>query len=194
MIEKISKNHQKLNDSVFKKNETISNLWNDNFERLDRKIRDKKIWKQDEIFDAISDDKIDKFFSSYNQFDKYGYCVTKEKSSLIYSGHVLLDWEVSWKLHSDFREAFDNSIRCLVGEELFERMRIFFEEKDYLLSNTYKRFDSDPFLDDDFQIITLWDNTVAQFIERRNDFNNVEFHYIVYPNRIFKFVRELLNR
>ena len=161
----------------------------DNFEKLDRKIKDKKVWMQDGVFDAIWNEKIDKFFGTYKQFDEF--LVTKNKNSLIYSGHVLLDWEVSWKLHSDFREAFENSIKWIVGEEIFERMRVFFEEQDYLLSNTYKRFDSDPFLDDEFQTITLWDNTVAQFIEKRNSFNNVEFHYIIYPNRIFRFIDKL---
>lgn len=161
----------------------------ENFEELDKKIRGKKVWNQDEIFDAIWNEKIDKFFENYKKFDKY--LVTKNKSALIYSQHILLDWEVSWKLHSDFREAFENSIKWIVGEEIFERMRVFFEEQDYLLSNTYKRFDSDPFLDDEFQTITLWDNTIAQFIEKRNSFNNVEFHYIIYPNRIFSFIDKL---
>ena len=158
-------------------------------ERLDRDIKSKIIWKQDEVFDVIWNDKIDKFFDNYKQFHEY--LVTKNKSVLIYSGHVFLDAEVSWKLHCDFREAFENSIKWIVGEEIFERMAIFFEEQDYLLSNIYKRFDSDPFLDDEFQTITLWDNTVAQFIEKRNNFNNVEFHYIVYPNRIFRFIDNL---
>jgi len=163
----------------------------DNFEKLDRQIRGKnrKTWKNDEIFSTISNDKIDKFFDNYKQFDEF--LVTKNKSALIYSGHVLLDWEVSWKLHSDFYEAFKDSIKWIVGENIFERMRFFFEEKDYLLSNEHKRFDSDPFLDDNFQTITLWDNTVAQFIERRNSFNNVEFHYIIYPERILSFLDKL---
>jgi len=161
----------------------------DNFEKLDRDIKSKKIWKQDEVFDAIWNEKINKFFDSYKQFDEY--LVTKDKSALIYSWHVFLDAEVSWKLHSDFREAFENSIKLIVGEEIFERMRVFFEEQDYLLSNTYKRFDSDPFLDDNFQTITLWDNTVVQLIEKRNNFNNVEFHYIIYPKRIFRFIDKL---
>jgi hypothetical protein len=34
-------------------------------------------------------------------------------------------------------------------------MRIFLEEKDYLLSYEHKRLDSDPFLDDKFQTIVL---------------------------------------
>jgi hypothetical protein len=151
----------------------------------------RNIWKQDEIFDTISNDKIDKFFENYQQFDELGLYVTKEKSSLIYSGHVLLDWEVSGKLYSDFYDAFLSSIKSIVGEDLFIRMWTFFEEKDYLLSNEHKRFDSDPYLDDKFQTILLWDDTIAQFIERRNTFNNVEFHYIVYPNRIFKFIDKL---
>jgi hypothetical protein len=58
-------------------------------------------------------------------------------------------------------------------------------------------------LDDKFQTIVLWNNTVAQFfenkiiaqlVERRNNFNNVEFHYIIYPNRIFKFINNLCNK
>ena len=159
------------------------------FEELDRKIRDKKVWKQDEIFDVIWNEKIDKFFENYKQFDEF--LVTKDKSSLIYSGHILLDGEVSWKFHCDFREAFENSIKGIVGEEIFERMRVFFKEQDYLLSNIYKKFDSDPFLNDNFRNITLWDKTIAQFIERRNNFNNVESHYIVYPNRIFRFIDNL---
>lgn len=161
----------------------------ESFEELDRKIRDRKIWEQDEIFDVIWNDKIDKFFENYKQFGEY--LVTKNKSALIYAGHIFLDAEHSWKLHSDFREAFENSIKWIVWEDTFERMRVFFEEQDYLLSNTYKRFDSDPFLDDEFQTITLWDNTVAQFIEKRNSFNNIEFHYIIYPNRIFGFIDKL---
>ena len=115
-----------------------------------------KIWEQDEIFDTISNDKIDKFFDNYKQFNEYKLCITKEKNSLIYSGHVLLDWEVSWKLYSDFYDAFLNSIKSIVGENIFERMWVFFEEKDYLLSNEHKRFDSDPFLDDKFQVILLY--------------------------------------
>ena len=102
-------------------------------ERLDRDIKSKIIWKQDEVFDVIWNDKMDKFFDNYKQFDEY--LVTKNKSVLIYSGHVFLDAEVSWKLHCDFREAFENSIKWIVGEEIFERMAIFFEEQDYLLSN-----------------------------------------------------------
>ena len=77
---------------------------------------------------------------------------------------------------------------------MFKRMWVFFDEKNYLLSTDIKRHDGDPFLDDNFKTVTLWDRTVAQFIERRNTFNNVEFHYIVYPERIFKFVEDLLNR
>lgn len=161
----------------------------DNFEKLDREIRDKKIWKQDEVFDAMWNDKIDKFFENYKQFDEY--LVTKDKSALIYAGHIFLDAEHSWKLHSDFYEAFRNSIEWIVGEDMFNRMLVFFEGKDYLLSTRSKMNDGDPFLDDDFQTITLWDNTVAQLIERRNEFNNVEFHYIIYPNRIFKFINKL---
>ena len=163
----------------------------ENFEKLDRKIRDKKVWMQDEIFDVIWNDKIDKFFDNYKQFDELWFLVTKEKSSLVCSGNVLLDWEVSWKLYSDFYEAFFNSIKSIVGEDLLIRMWIFFEEKDYLLSNEHKRFDSDPYLDDKFKVVLLWDDTIAQFIERRNTFNNVEFHYIVYPNRIFRFIDKL---
>ena len=161
----------------------------DNFGMLDRKIRDKRIWNQDEIFDVIWNEKIDKFFDNYKQFDEF--LVTKDKSALIYSGHIFLDAEVSWKLHSDFCEAFENSIKWIVGKKIFERMRVFIEEQDYVLSNREKMFDSDPFLDDEFQSITLWDNTVAQFIERRNSFNNIEFHYIIYPNRIFSFIDKL---
>ena len=161
----------------------------ENFEKLDRKMRDERIWKQDEVFDVIWNDKIDNFFENYKKFDEF--LVIKDKSVLIYSDHVALDAEVSWKLHSDFREAFENSIKSIVVENIFERMRLSFEEKDYLLSTKHKRFDSDPFLDDNFQVITLWDDTVAQFVERRNTFNNVEFHYIIYPNRIFCFMDKL---
>ena len=161
----------------------------ENFEKLDRKIRDKKVWKQDEVFEAIWNDKIEKFFENYKKFDEF--LVTKDKNALIHPGHVFLDAEVSWKLHSDFREAFENSIKWIVGENIFERMRIFLEDKNYLLSTESKRFDWDPFLDDDFQVITLWDKTIAQFIEKRNTFNNVEFHYIIYPNRIFSFIDKL---
>lgn len=157
----------------------------------DKNNNSRNLWKQGEIFDTISNDKINKFFESYKQFDELGLCVTKGKSSLIYSEHVLLDWEVSWKLYSDFYDAFLDSIKSIVGENLFIRMWTFFEEKNYLLSNEHKRFDSDPYLDDKFQVILLWDDTVAQFIERRNTFNNVEFHYIVYPNRIFRFIDNL---
>ncbi len=165
----------------------------DNFENVNRKIRNKKIWKEDEVFEAIWNDKIEKFFENYKKFDEE-YLVCKNKSALIYSGHVFLDAEVSWKLHSDFREAFENSIKWIVGENMFERMRIFFEEKDYLLSTESKRFDWDPFLDDNFQIITLGDSTIAQFIEKRNNFNNIEFHYIIYPNHIFLFINSLLKK
>jgi len=161
----------------------------DNFGELNRGIRGKKIWNQDEIFDTIWNEKINNFFDNYKQFDEF--LVTKDKSVLIYSGHIFLDAEVSWKLHSDFHEAFENSIQWIVGKKIFERMRTFFESKDYVLSNREKMFDSDPFLDDEFQTVTLWDNTVAQFIERRNSFNNIEFHYIIYPNRIFSFINKL---
>ena len=162
-----------------------------NFEKLDREIRgkDKRIWKQDEIFDTIWNEKIGKFFENYKKFDQY--LVTKNKDALIYSGHISLDAEHSEKLYLDFREAFKNSIKSIVGEDILERMEVFFEENDYLLSNREKMFDSDPFLNDNFQTIILWDNTVAQLSERRNVFNNVEFHYIIYPNRIFRFIDDL---
>ena len=42
----------------------------ENFEKLDRKIRDKKVWKQDEVFEAIWNDKIEKFFENYKKFDE----------------------------------------------------------------------------------------------------------------------------
>ena len=162
----------------------------ENFEKLDRKIRDKKVWKQDEVFEAIWNDKIDNFFENYKKFDEF--LVTKDKNALIYSGHVFLDAEVSWKLHSDFREAFDNSIKSIVGEEIFERMLIYFEEKDYLLSTREKMFDGDPFLDDWLISIVLWNNIVAQLMERRDEANHVEFNYVIYPNRIFHLINDLL--
>lgn len=164
----------------------------ENFGKLDKNIREKRIWKQDDIFDAIWNEQIDEFFNNYKKFDEY--LVTKDRNALIYSGHVFLDTEHSWKLHSDFHKAFEDSIKWIVGESIFERMRIFFEEKNYLLSTESKRFDWDPFLDDDFQVITLWDKTIAQFIEKRNAFNNVEFHYIIYPHRIFLFINDLLKK
>lgn len=152
-------------------------------------------WKENEILSALRDDNFEKFFENYKKFDELGLLVSKNKKALIYSEHVLLDAEVSWKLHEEFYEAFINSIKAIVGDDIFERIKeIYIEKKDYLLSTEMKKYDSDPFLDDKFQIITMWDNTVAQFIERRNDFNNVEFHYIIYPERILKFVQELLKR
>jgi hypothetical protein len=159
---------------------------------IDNSMNHKKIWRQNEIFDSIWNDKIDKFFENYKQFDKF--LKIKDKNALIYSGHVWLGGEESWKLHSDFYEAFRNSIKWIVWEETFERMRIFFDNKDYLLSTDMKRYDGDPFLDDKFQTIVLWNNTVAQFIERRNESNDIEFHYTVYPEHIFKFIEKLLKR
>ena len=149
----------------------------------------KKVWIQDKIFDAIWNNKIDEFFENYKQFDEF--LIQKSNSILAHWWHIFLDANVSWKLYSDFFDTFINSIKWIVGEDMFYRMWIFFEEKDYLLSNRQKMFDSDPYLDDKFQIILLWDQTVAQFIERRNAFNNVEFHYIIYPNRIFSFIDKL---
>ena len=165
----------------------------DNFEKL-IDIRNEKIWKQDEVFDAILNDKIDKFFEAYNQFDEY--LKAKNKNVLVYSGKVVLGGEDSWKLHSDFCEAFRNSIKWIVWEEKFKRMRnaALFENKDYLLSNEHKRFDSNPFLDDKFQIIIAWNDTVAQFSERRTESNDVEFHYMVYPEHIFEFIDKLDKR
>lgn len=160
----------------------------------DKNDNSRNLWKQDEIFDTIWNNKIDKFFENYKKFDELWLLVCKNDKVLIYSDHVLLDSEVSWRLHSDFYETFLRSIESLVWEDMFKRMWIFFDEKNYLLSTDMKRHDGDPFLDDNFKTVTLWDKTVAQFIERRNTFNNVEFHYIVYPERIFKFVNELLNR
>lgn len=149
----------------------------------------KKVWIQDKIFDAIWNDKIDKFFEKYKEFDEF--LIQKSNSILAHWWHIFLDANVSWKLYSDFFDTFINSIKWIVGEDMFYRMWVFFEEKDYLLSNRQKMFDSDPYLDDKFQIILLWDQTIAQFIERRNAFNNVEFHYIIYPNRIFSFIDKL---
>ncbi len=167
----------------------------DRIEDYDSNIINKEeSWVQDKIFDIIWNDKIDDFFESYEQFDKYWFLTTKNKDSLIYSGNVLLDWEVSWKLYSDFYETFINSIKWIIGENLFNRISVFFEEKDYILSNQQKKYDSDPFLDDKFQVILLEDQTIAQIIERRNSFNNVEFHYIVYPNRIFSFLNKLCKK
>ena len=166
----------------------------DNHDVFDNKIKD--FWvssrklRQNEIFDAIWNDKINKFFENYKNFDKF--LIQKSNSILAYWWHVFLDAEISWKLHSDFREAFDNSIKSIVGEEIFERMLIYFEEKDYLLSTREKMFDGDPFLDDWLISIVLWNNIVAQLMERRDEANHVEFNYVIYPNRIFHFINDLL--
>ena len=166
----------------------------DSHDVFDNKIKD--FWvssrklRQNEIFDAIWSDKINKFFENYKNFDKF--LIQKSNSILAYWWHVFLDAEISWKLHSDFREAFDNSIKSIVGEEIFERMWLFFEEKDYLLSTREKMFDGDPFLDDWLISIVLWNNIVAQLMERRDEANHVEFNYVIYPNRIFHFINDLL--
>ena len=150
-------------------------------------------WKNSEILSVLLDDSFEKFFENYKKFDELWLLVSKNKQALIYSENVLLDGEVSWRLHEEFYEAFLNSIKSIVGEDIFHRiMWSFFEEKDYLLSNSAKMHDNDPFLDDKFQIFLLWDQTIAQFIERRNSFNNVEFHYIVYPERILTFISKLI--
>lgn len=167
MVENLKKDVKKINNVQGKENDILSTLW-------------------DSIFE--------KFFENYKKFDELWLLLCKNNDVIIYSEHVLLDAEISWKLHNEFFEAFINSIKSIVGEEIFKRMEIFFENNDYLLSNEKKRFDGDPFLDDKFKIITMWDSTVAQFIERRNTFNNVEFHYIVYPKRILKFIQKLLKR
>ena len=166
----------------------------DSHDVFDNKIKD--FWvssrklRQNEIFDAIWNDKINKFFENYKNFDKF--LIQKSNSILAYWWHVFLDAEISWKLHSDFREAFDNSIKSIVGEEIFERMLIYFEEKDYLLSTREKMFDGDPFLDDWLISIVLWNNIVAQLMERRDEANHVEFNYVIYPNRIFHLINDLL--
>ena len=166
----------------------------DSHDVFDNKIKD--FWvssrklRQNEIFDAIWSDKINKFFENYKNFDKF--LIQKSNSILAYWWHVFLDAEISWKLHSDFREAFDNSIKSIVGEEIFERMLIYFEEKDYLLSTREKMFDGDPFLDDWLISIVLWNNIVAQLMERRDEANHVEFNYVIYPNRIFHLINDLL--
>lgn len=149
-----------------------------------------RIWKQDEIFDAIWNEKVNKFFDNYKQFDEF--LVQKSNSILAYSWHIFLDAEVSWKLYLDFFNIFIQSIKWMVGEELYGRLSVYFKNKDYLLSNREKMHDSDPFLDDEFQCVLLWDNTVAQLSHRRNAFNNIEFNYIIYPNRIFSFINKVL--
>lgn len=60
----------------------------DNLKNLDRKIRDEKIWKQDEIFDTIWNDKIDKFFENYKQFDEF--LLSKSDKVLEFSGRFFL--------------------------------------------------------------------------------------------------------
>ena len=154
----------------------------------------RNLWKQDEIFDTISNDKINKFFENYKQFDEF--LLSKSDKVLEFSGRLFLDSEVSEKFHSDFYETFLNSIKNLVwDEEIFRRLWLaYYNKKDYVLSTRKKMYDSDPFVDDEFSSILLWDVTIAHIIERRTDFNNVEFHYIVYPERILKFVQELLKR
>ena len=154
----------------------------------------RNLWKQDEIFDTISNDKINKFFENYKQFDEF--LLSKSDKVLEFSGRLFLDSEVSEKFHSDFYETFLNSIKNLVwDEEIFRRLWLaYYNKKDYVLSKKKKMYDSDPFVDDEFSSILLWDVTIAHIIERRTDFNNVEFHYIVYPERILKFVQELLKR
>ena len=166
----------------------------ENFEKLDRKIRDKKIWKQNEIFDTIWNDKIDKFFETYKQLDEY--LLSKSDKVLEFSGRLFLDSEVSEKFHSDFYETFFNSIKNLVwDEEIFRRLWLaYYNKKDYILSTREKMYDSDPFVDDEFSSILLWDVTIAHIIRRRTDFNNVEFHYIIYPNRIFSFIDDKLSK
>ena len=164
----------------------------ENFEKLDRKIRDKKIWKQNEIFDTIWNDKIDKFFETYKQFvDKYLLC--KPDKVLEFSWRAFLDAEDSEKIHCNFYDAFLDSIKILVwNEEMFRRLWLaYYNKKDYELSTREKMHDWDPFVDDEFSSILLWDVTIAHIIRRRTDFNNVEFHYIVYPERIFSFIDNL---
>ena len=163
----------------------------DNFEKLDRKIRDKKVWKQDEIFETIWNDKIDNFFENYKQFDEF--LLSKSNKVFEFSGRLFLDSEVSEKLHSDFYETFLNSINNLIwDEEIFRRLWLaYYDKKDYELSTREKMYDSDPFVDDEFSSILLWDVTIAHIIRRRTDFNNIEFHYIIYPNRIFRFINKL---
>ena len=162
----------------------------DNFEKRDKEIRERIIWRQDEIFDAIWDDKINKFFENYKKFDKF--LVQKSNSILAYWWHIFLDAEVSEKLHGDFYDAFCNSIEWIVGEKIFKRMLIYFEQRDYILSTREKMFDLDPFLNDWLISIVLWNNTVAQLMERRDEANHVEFNYVIYPNRIFHFINTLL--
>lgn len=163
-----------------------------NFEKRDKEKRKKITWKQDEIFDVIWDKKIDKFFDNYKQFDQF--LIQKSNSILAYWWHVFLDAEVSEKLHKDFYDAFYDSIEWIVGEEIFKRMIIYFDEKDYVLSTREKMFDGDPFLDDKMISIILWNNTVAQLVERRDEANHIEFNYIVYPNRVFRFINHILKR
>ena len=55
-------------------------------------------------------------------------------------------------------------------------------------------YDSDPFVDDEFSSILFLDVTIAHIIRRRMDLNNVEFHYIIYPNRIFSFIDDNLSK
>ena len=164
----------------------------ENFEKLDRKIRDKKVWKEDEVFEAIWNEKIDKFFENYEQFDEF--LLSKSGKVLEFSGRLFLDSEVSVKFHSDFYETFLNSIKNLVwDEEIFRRLWLaYYNKKDYVLSTREKMHDWDPFVDDEFSAILLWDVTIAHIIERRTDLNNVEFHYIIYPDRIFSFINKLL--
>jgi len=163
----------------------------DKFEKFDRDIKDKKVWKQDEIFDLIWNDKIDKFFGNYKRLDEF--LLSKSDKVLEFSGRLFLDSEVSVKIHSDFYETFLKSIKFLVwDEENFRRLCLaYYNKKDYLLSSREKMHDWDPFVDDEFSSILLWDITIAHIIERRTDTNNVEFHYIVYPNRIFSFINKL---
>ena len=161
----------------------------ESIKELDRKTRDKEIWIQDEVFDTIWNDKIDKFFENYEQFDKY--LVEKSGKILSYWWHVYLDAEESWKLYSDFWNAFIQSIKWIVGDDLYKRLLIYIKNNDYLLSNRTKMNDGYPFLDDEFQCVVLWDNTIAQFFHRRDELNHVEFNYTIYPNRIFSFIDKL---
>ena len=151
----------------------------------------RNLWKQDEIFDTISNDKINKFFENYKQFDEF--LLSKSNKVFEFSGRLFLDSEVSEKLHSDFYETFLNSIKNLIwDEEIFRRLWLaYYDKKDYELSTREKMYDSDPFVDDEFSSILLWDVTIAHIIRRRTDFNNIEFHYIIYPNRIFRFINKL---
>lgn len=155
-----------------------------------------------ELFQLLSDENnvtiileniktsFDKVFKQFENWETFIKSVTDD--SITFNGRAFLDAEISWKLYNDFINTFYNVIKSVIWETLMNRL-----SKSYLKKTTYtiwitdKKFDNDPFIDDNLERWEIWDRTIWLFSNKRTDFNNIEYVYTIFPKSIIEELKQI---